>query len=992
MTQDELQVVISARIDPLQKELKKVQSALDKVDKSTAQMNDSMQKSFSKSIASISKAKVALTALGYAAIKTGKKIGDMGTTAIAIDSQMGTLSRTMGSSTNDFLDWGRTTATQFGISERAAIQFGGQFSSIVARSAEGTKEVKDMTQELLQAAAITAANMSQFGIDEVMERMRSGMSGRNEAIEDLGIEVKPNVIKSTQAYKQAVQQTGRAWEQMTEAQQANVRLQAISEQAFNRYGTTLQQNAQQVAMLRAQIDNMKLAWSRAFAPIVQFVIPVLQTLVGWLQLAAAWAQAFLSIFFKSGNTAKATSKETKKVSNNMEAAAGAVGDMGTGFDKANKKAKKLQKTLFGFDVIHNIDEPAEDLGSAGGGGGGVAPGIGDIGPIELEGFEEGIGAFQELNDQIKAMQDRIIAFGEAFKRVIGDITKVTLGFIAFLGTLKLASLLVGITKFDPKGIMYPIMHGLKGGFSSIFTNGMPVDAEFSGWVGRLTHKTTSLINKIYIPGLVKSLDAQGFLGSFGDNMARGFDNLLSGKVGTALLNFTSGIGSGLLRIQMHITDRMVGLLMGVPQMAAGFFDAGFMILDGFWEGVKSTFVGAETIGEKVVALIVAPFKGLQGALAPIMEGFGSLFSIPGAPIAILVAAIVGIGFAVRQLWKTNEEFKSKWQTAWVAVKESVKNLLDFFTPFVATMLAYFKMIYTDGLKPMWEGFVEMVRIVGGKLAELIEHAMPVVEFFVKIFGGQIMFIAQTIVAVISEMVASIARTMGKLLENVGQVLGGVIDFFVGLIQFIKGVFTGDFTGAMNGIRKMFDGVWNGMIGTVKFVWNTILGMFKAGGSIFKGFVGSVANVFKSVVNGLIKGINTVIAAPFKALNASFAKFRKISIMGAKPFGWLPNIGIPSIPAFATGGFPEDGLFFANSNELVGKFTNGKTAVANNAQIVEGVSTGVAQAVSQVLAGQSGGNGSPINLTVQIGSKTIAKETIDAVDDYTMRTGYTFKTV
>lgn len=49
--------------------------------------------------------------------------------------------------------------------------------------------------------------------------------------------------------------------------------------------------------------------------------------------------------------------------------------------------------------------------------------------------------------------------------------------------------------------------------------------------------------------------------------------------------------------------------------------------------------------------------------------------------------------------------------------------------------------------------------------------------------------------------------------------------------------------------------------------------------------------------------------------------------------------------FATGGFPEDGMFFANSRELVGKFTNGKTAVANNEQIVSGIASGVRDANS-----------------------------------------------
>lgn len=59
----------------------------------------------------------------------------------------------------------------------------------------------------------------------------------------------------------------------------------------------------------------------------------------------------------------------------------------------------------------------------------------------------------------------------------------------------------------------------------------------------------------------------------------------------------------------------------------------------------------------------------------------------------------------------------------------------------------------------------------------------------------------------------------------------------------------------------------------------------------------------------------------------------------------PNVKL-KIPAHARGGFVEDGLFMANSREIVGKFTNGKTAVANNAQIVGGISAGVAKANSQ----------------------------------------------
>ncbi len=57
----------------------------------------------------------------------------------------------------------------------------------------------------------------------------------------------------------------------------------------------------------------------------------------------------------------------------------------------------------------------------------------------------------------------------------------------------------------------------------------------------------------------------------------------------------------------------------------------------------------------------------------------------------------------------------------------------------------------------------------------------------------------------------------------------------------------------------------------------------------------------------------------------------------------------SLPKYATGGFPEDGLFYANHSELVGQFSNGRTVVANNQQIVEGIAEGIYPSVYQGVA-------------------------------------------
>lgn len=97
--------------------------------------------------------------------------------------------------------------------------------------------------------------------------------------------------------------------------------------------------------------------------------------------------------------------------------------------------------------------------------------------------------------------------------------------------------------------------------------------------------------------------------------------------------------------------------------------------------------------------------------------------------------------------------------------------------------------------------------------------------------------------------------------------------------------------------------------------------------------------------------------------------------------WIPVdsiisrfLGITALPSlsinwYAQGGFPEDGLFFANHNELVGQFSNGKTAVANNAQITEGIASAVYDAFTSAMS-NTNSNEQQINVKVYLDSREI----------------------
>ena len=138
-----------------------------------------------------------------------------------------------------------------------------------------------------------------------------------------------------------------------------------------------------------------------------------------------------------------------------------------------------------------------------------------------------------------------------------------------------------------------------------------------------------------------------------------------------------------------------------------------------------------------------------------------------------------------------------------------------------------------------------------------------------------------------------------------------------------------FTETTTSISEMFKKMW---------------GSIKTGGLVS---ANSIISTFETMVRNLATGVNSFLSSTETALSLA-------AMMAGIPFvsfGRVGTISIPriSVPEFSIGGFPEDGLFFANHNELVGRFSNGQTAVANNEQIVEGIRYGVQTAVNEALA-------------------------------------------
>lgn len=390
------------------------------------------QKSINNSMKVIGKA------LGSIAV--GKLIKDSTKAAMGVESSMDNIARNMGQSSDAFNNWVQTQSKSLAMAKDEAYQYGSTFSNLLGSFIDDAKETSDQTQELMKAAAIISSKTGRT-YDDVANRIRSGMLGSTEAIEDLGVYTQVSMLESTEAFKKFA--NGKSWAQLDFQTQQQIRLAAILEQSFNRYGDTLAgttQTKQQIFL--ATLKNIRLNLGQAFLPIYNVVLPALTSLASKIESITASLAAFTQALF-----GKSTQVQTKQT----QAQAAAVTELGDATEEAGKQAKG---SLAGFDEINK-------LGKADGGAGVNA--IGGIGAIEspiIEQADDGTGgamgqmatkaseAAEKIRTAFTNMKNAIVENKDLILPAIGAIVGALVGLATYNGI----SSLIGSFKLFLSGI------------------------------------------------------------------------------------------------------------------------------------------------------------------------------------------------------------------------------------------------------------------------------------------------------------------------------------------------------------------------------------------------------------------------------------------------------------------------------------------------------------------------------------------------------------
>ena len=239
---------------------------------------------------------IAGTAFAGIAVGLGKSVkvaSDLGESVNAINVAFG-------SSAKGILDFGKTAATTLGVSSvdfnNAAVRFSAFADRIVGKGGDAAGFVADISTR-----AADFASVFNIEVAEALGVFQSGLAGEAEPLKRFGINLLDSEVKAF-AMANGIGEVGR---QLTETEKVQARYGLLMEATAKTQGDFANTSgglANGMRILKAQITDTQAEIGNALLPVLEEILPIVQTLVGEfgdkLKVAVAavdWASFITSI-------------------------------------------------------------------------------------------------------------------------------------------------------------------------------------------------------------------------------------------------------------------------------------------------------------------------------------------------------------------------------------------------------------------------------------------------------------------------------------------------------------------------------------------------------------------------------------------------------------------------------------------------------------------------------------------------------------------------
>lgn len=833
-TLDELKVMIDAEIAPFRKKMKEVENQVkgtsDQVKNATAKVREQ-----SNSIGSAF-GKLAKFA-GFAIL--GKKLLDVGMysaqTALEVSASMNQIKRQMGESSQSFLKWVNDNANAMNMGVGEATNYGAVYSNLFSGFIKDTNKLSAYTAKMLQTSAVVAEGSGRT-ITDVMERIRSGLLGNTEAIEDLGINVNVAMIESTEAFKKFA--NGQSWQQLDYQTQQQIRLMAILEQATAKYGDTLSNSVNgSISLFKSLMKDSALNLGNAMLPIINAIMPVLNSFAMVLKNVTAKLAEFIALMFNKKATVKdGVGGAVGDMGNAMKDAAGGAGDLADAVDDAGdsaggladnlgdsaKNAKKAAKELLGlmgFDEINILQKPKDDdAGGSGGGGGGGGKG----------GKGKGGGPFKDILPEVE-LTDMDNQFKSIFDG-LGDKLKGLFDYFKKLADLFGKGFALSF-RWDSLDRLKNALKGIWQSIKDIFEDGtvLQAAARFGEKLAFALGQTTGAIANV-IMGIAVFI-AESLNKSLNETkldikawLIRMFD--IGGEIAESVGNIAQSIG----QIFYDSITSEPATNMGAGLISA--FTYAFMGVKEVTAKYTRDIIGAieETITENQAG-ITEMFTGLFKAVEPIAQALSS---------------------SMKKLFESVNQ----------VYDEHIKPLFESSSALMSDVVGAFVNGWNDNIQPVLEkighGFADTIKNhiepalekIGGLIGSFADFSKAINE----VFGPVISFIVEKLTVVLAPAIEYIGEVWRVLFNTISDVIGGIADIIKGVFDVLTGLLTGDgskikegfktiFEGLKDIVVAVFKGIYDLAIGALKFLWDEAVAIFKSLWDAIVGIFGGVGAWF-----------------------------------------------------------------------------------------------------------------------------------------------------
>ena len=325
------------------------------------------------------------------------------------------------------------------------------------------------------------------------------------------------------------------------------------------------------------------------------------------------------------------------------------------------------------------------------------------------------------------------------------------------------------------------------------------------------------------------------------------------------------------------------------------------------------------------------FDNLTGYIigaAAAVTGLGLAFGVLGGAITAIVAGLVLLGVAIRDMIKNG--FNNKNLTAITVALLTIGGAIAIIT--------------------------------GAWIPLLIAAIAAVVVWIVAKWTSIKDWISKTI----SSIDAAFEQHLANVEAGVAAAVDWVIEKWTAVKDWFRGLWEKVASGASSaweGIKNAFKSVPEWFQSKFRDAWQKVKDVFSTGGRIWSGIKEGIENTFRAVVNAIIRGMNTIIAVPFNKINSMLNTIRNASFLGISPFKnmWGVNpLPVPQIPMLARGAvIPANRQFLA----VLGDQRNG-----NNLEAPESL-------LRQIVREEAGGAGSRYEFIARLDRRTLFDEVI-----------------